>query len=132
MPIEIAQHAGYYLARFSGTLGPEDLAEATRLAAEIEKQQPAPVDRIIDLTAVQTFNVTFLAVSDTAKVRREVRFGRVVKSALVADRPVAIGFARMYQTILNNPEIEVAIFATVAEALAWLAGAAPADPGGAG
>ena len=132
MPIQIVQYPGYYLARFSGTLGPEDLVEATRLAAEVELQHPTPVDRVIDLTAVEAFNVNFMAVSETARVRREARFGRVVKSALVADRPVAVGFARMYQTILNNPEIEVAIFATLAEALAWFTADAPPGGGGAG
>lgn len=131
MPIEIVQHPGYYVARFRDTLGPEDLVEAARRADEIEDQLPEPVDCIVDLTAVKKFNVNFLAVSDTAMKRRERRYGRVVKSALIADRPVAVGFARMYQTILNNPEIEVRVFATMDEGLAWLA-EAPASPGGAG
>lgn len=121
MPIEIVRRPSYYLATFHGALTPEDLQECARRTAELEDADPEPVDRIADLSPVESFAVNFLAVSDLAKKRRDRRYGRIVKSALVADRPVAVGFARMYQTILNNPDIDVRIFPTMDDAVAWLA-----------
>jgi hypothetical protein len=121
MALEIVRRPAFYLATFTGTLTPEDLQECARRTAELEDADPEPVDRIADLCPVETFAVNFLAVSDLAKKRRDKRYGRTVKSALVADRPVAVGFARMYQTILNNPDIDVRIFPTLDQAVAWLA-----------
>ena len=121
MALAIVRQPDHFEATFSGTIGPEDLLECARLTTELEEASPEPIDRIADLSPVENFNVNFLAVSDLAKKRRDKRYGRLVKSALVADRPVAVGFARMYQTILNNPDIEVRIFPTLAEARAWLA-----------
>jgi len=125
MSLEIEQHADYFLATFRGTMSPADLVECAVRTAELEDATPAPLDRIADLSPVETFDVNFLAVSDLAKKRRDKRYGRVVKSALVADRPVAVGFARMYQTILNNPDIDVRIFPSMDEARAWLAEGEP-------
>jgi hypothetical protein len=130
MALAIVRQTDHFLATFSGTMGPEDLLECAVRTAELEEASPEPLDRIADLSPVETFNVNFLAVSDLAKKRRDKRYGRLIKSALVADRPVAVGFARMYQTILNNPDIDVRIFPSLAEARAWLAdkNAAAEDP----
>jgi len=121
MALEIARRPTHYLATFRGTLTPEDLQECARCTAELEEADAEPLDRIADLSKVENFAVNFLAVSDLAKKRRDKRYGRLVKSALVAERPVAVGFARMYQTILNNPDIVVRIFPSMDDALAWLA-----------
>jgi hypothetical protein len=43
-----------------------------------------------------------------------------VKSAIVAPMPVQVGFARMFQILNDHPQIEVQLFATLAEAEAWL------------
>jgi hypothetical protein len=133
MALAIVRLPDYFLATFSGTMTPEDLVECARLTLELEEASSEPVDRIADLSPVENFNVNFLAVSDLARKRRDKRYGRLVKSALVADRPVAVGFARMYQTILNNPDIDVRIFPTMDEARAWLAeqdsGAPARNPG---
>src|ERR1043165_7736498 len=99
MALEIVRKPQYFLATFSGTMSPEDLIACAVRTAELEEATPEPLDRIADLSPVETFNMNFLAVSDLAKKRRDKRYGRIVKSALVADRPVAVGFARMYQTI---------------------------------
>jgi hypothetical protein len=48
--------------------------------------------------------------------RRTQRFANSIKSAVVASRPVQVGFARMYQTLNTNPQVEIQIFAALAEA----------------
>src|SRR5512140_3223589 len=121
MALQIVQQDDYFLATFSGALTPDDLVACAERTIELEDASDVPLDRIADLTPVDSFDVDFLAVSDLAKKKRERRYSRIVKSALVADRPVAVGFARMYQTILNNPDVDVRIFPSLDEARAWVA-----------
>ena len=120
MPFEINEKPGYFVNRIYGTVAPADLAEMVNRAVEVEKRHPEGIHRITDFRDVEVFNVQYASVSDFAKKRREETFARVLKSAIVADRPVALGFARMYQTILNHPQIELRIFPTMEEAEAWV------------
>ena len=122
MPFELTEMPGYFVARCYGIVSPADLAEMVRRAIEVESRHPDGVDRIADFRDVEVFNIQYATVSDFAKKRREQTFPRLIKSALVADRPVAMGFARMYQTILNHPQVELRIFPTMEEALAWVTG----------
>lgn len=125
MPFELTEHPGYFRIRCYGAVTPEDLVEAARQVVDIERAHPEGIDRLTDFREVEEFRVQYLFVSDFAKKRRESRMARAVKSAIVADRPVATGFANMYRTILNHPEVEVRVFPTEAEALAWLREPAP-------
>jgi len=120
MPFELTEKPGYFVVRCYGIVGPADLAEMIRRAIEVESRHPDGVDRISDFRDVEVFNIQYGSVSEFAKARREQGFARVIKSAIVADRPVAVGFARMYQTILNHPKIELRIFPTMEEAIAWV------------
>ena len=114
----------YFVNRCFGIVSADDLKLMVGRAAEIEEAHPEGIDRITDFRDVEVFNLQYASVSDFAKSRRQQAFPRVIKSALVADRPVAVGFARMYQTILNHPQIDLAIFPTMEEALAWVTGGA--------
>jgi hypothetical protein len=122
MPFELTEMAGYFVARCYGIVSPADLSEMVRRAIEVESRHPDGVDRIADFRDVEVFNIQYGTVSEFAKARREEAFTRTIKSAIVADRPVAVGFARMYQTILNHPQIELRIFPTMEEAQAWVTG----------
>lgn len=122
MPFELKELPGYFVTRCYGIVSPVDLTVMVARALEIEQTHPGGVDRITDFRDVEVFNIQYGEVSDFAKKRREQAFPRLIKSAIVADRPVAMGFARMYQTILNHPQIELRIFPTMEEALAWVTG----------
>ncbi len=43
-----------------------------------------------------------------------------VKSATVADRPLTVGVARMFMAINENPNLDMRVFSTLEEAMAWL------------
>lgn len=125
MPFELTQHPGYFVVRCFGIVSPDDLAAMVHRAIEVEELHPEGIDRIADFRDVEVFNIQYATVSDFAKSRREQAFPRMIKSGLVADRPVAVGFARMYQTILNHPSIELRIFPTFDEARDWVTGKTP-------
>jgi hypothetical protein len=43
-----------------------------------------------------------------------------IRSALVANRPVQFGFARMFEMLNDNPRIQIRIFGNLEEAQRWL------------
>lgn len=121
MPFEITKHRSYMLATFSGVLTAEDL---TRLGDEVEIVEdsvPVSMDRITDLTHVEKFEIGFPAVSNLAERRKKRVFTRPVRSALIAREPVQVGLARMFQTLNDNPMIEVQLFRSIEEAETWFA-----------
>lgn len=119
MPFEIRDEGGFYSARLFGVLDIEDL---DAVAAEVERLEDAGVmgDRLTDLTALEHINVGFEEVFGVALKRAQRQIRAPVRSALVADKPVQFGFARMFQILNDNPRIQIRIFGTRAEAEQWL------------
>ena len=64
-----------------------------------------------------------------AETRRRATLRNPIKSAIIASGIVHFGFARMFQTLNDNPQIVVAIFGDDESALQWLrlAGVRPPD-----
>jgi hypothetical protein len=119
MPFEIRDEGKYYYARLSGFL---DRAELNALTEEVERLEDAGVliDRITDLTSLDRIDVGFEEVFAVAQRRAERKVAAPIKSALVANRPVQFGFARMFQMLNDNPRIQIRIFGNLEEAQQWL------------
>src|SRR6185369_9544604 len=98
MPYEFRDEGTYYYARLSGSL---DRAELNAMTQEVERLEDAGVmlDRITDLTSVERIDVGFEEVFAVAQRRAERRVATPIRSALVANRPVQFGFARMFQML---------------------------------
>jgi hypothetical protein len=131
MPTELTNQGDFLLARFYGVVTVAELVQAASELEVVEDSIPTPMDRIIDLTAVERFEFGFSAVSFVASQRRVRRFSKSVKSALIVSDPVQFGLARMFQTMNDNPQIEIQILPSVAQARDWFAGKTKVDgPGG--
>jgi hypothetical protein len=87
----------------------------------LEDQSPVPKNRISDLTSLEEIEVGFQSVLQVAEARTRRRLAAPVKSALIARSPLHFGFARMFQMLNTNPQIELRIFASTEEALQWFA-----------
>lgn len=120
MPFEIATPGSYILTTGYGVVTAADLRALADAAEDVEARFGA-ANRLSDLTAIESFDFDFTAVSALADRRRVVRFEVPVKSAIVAVKPVAIGFARMFQTLNDNPQVDIRIVSSRAEAEAWFA-----------
>lgn len=120
MPFEITVATGCILTRLFGAVTPADLSALAEQMAAIETRHPA-ANRLTDLTAVDSFDFDFTAVSALADRRRGLEFPAPLKSAIVAVKPVAIGFTRMFQTLNDNPQVEIRIVSSREEAEAWFA-----------
>ena len=118
MPVEMSAGADYIMARFFGAVSPADLQALADQTHTIEARHQVP-NRLTDLTAVERFEFDFTAVSALADRRRAVRFQAPIRSAIIAVAPVAIGFSRMFQTLNDNPQIEIRIVSSREEAEVW-------------
>jgi hypothetical protein len=68
-------------------------------------------------------DLDFPKMEAVASRRRKAPLKNKVKSAIVAPRLDQFGFARMFATLNDNPNIEIQIFNDRDRALEWLGGA---------
>lgn len=118
MPFEISTPGNYILTRGYGIITAADLIAIANDVEPVEARHQT-ANRLTDLTAVEHFDFDFTAVSALADRRRALRHSTPIRSAIVAVKPVAIGFARMFQTLNDNPQVEIRIVSTREEAQAW-------------
>jgi hypothetical protein len=119
MPFEITNHGAFLFGRLYGTVTASDLDQLANDTEALEDSIPEALDRICDITAVARFEVGFSAVNALAERRRIRKFAKRVKSAIIVQDLVHLGIARMFQTLNDNPQIEIRIFRSTAEAKEW-------------
>jgi len=84
--------------------------------------------RISDLRPAVRLDIDFNGVAALAAERVRRSFPNSFKSAIIAPDPARFGFARMFQTLNDNPQITLAIFRDEPEALAWIMAPGLAPP----
>ncbi|MDE3056545.1 MAG: hypothetical protein KGJ59_01125 [Bacteroidota bacterium] len=120
MPYTLETSKSLWRVIFSGTVIRDDLRSLVVKAEGLEKASAIGVNRLIDLRGAQAINIEFSDVSDFVARRRSFKLPNNVKSAFLTSDPVQFGFARMFQTILDHPQITVEVFENEKEALDWL------------
>jgi hypothetical protein len=118
MPFEISIEKDYLLIQLFGALTGEELLEAGRQLQKREEDDPL-IPRVTDVTGIDELKLGFPDIEALANARRVLVFSTPIRSAIVATRPLHIGYARMFQTLNSNPSIDVRIVASREEALAW-------------
>jgi hypothetical protein len=88
-----------------------------------ERIQECPFDRYIDFSGLTEVRLKLDHVFEIARQRRRVR--QPVKSALVADQPLTLVFAQMYEHLMEHAMIEVRCFRNRKAAAEWLEVPAP-------
>jgi len=124
MPFEIQADAQTIRTIFTGKVTETEIDDLAREIARIEGEYKIGPDRLVDFSAIEKSEVTSASIEQRAKAGRERVYPNKFRSAIVAQRLVDYGCARMYQTYNDNPQIEIRVFKTRAEAEAWLAGGA--------
>lgn len=103
-----------------GIVTREDLGGLAAAARTADEGYPETPGRLVDLTAVDDFDITFSDVFARAK-EREARATCPFKTAVLVASPVQRGFGRMYQAIVMHPKIAVEVFEDRQAAESWLA-----------
>jgi hypothetical protein len=105
---------------FSGTVTNADLVRAAAEIAEVEASCDVVPHRSADLRPIERLEIDFGGIFTLAEARRRLIFRNPFKTAIVASDIVHFGFARMFQTLNDHPQIVVAIFGDEEHALQWL------------
>lgn len=84
-------------------------------------------DRVADLSTVEGVSLNFSAITNYAAARRTAPLKNKVKAAIVAPHPLQYGFARMFQTLNDNPDINMEIFTDTDSGLAWISAGKSGD-----
>jgi hypothetical protein len=105
---------------FSGTFTNQDLSRGEIGVTELEVSSALIPHRSADLRPVDRLEIDFIGVLALADARRWRRFKNPFKTAIIAPDLVRYGFARMFQTLNDHPQIVIAIFGEEAEAVNWL------------
>lgn len=122
---KIAQ--GIVYLTFRGYVMAEDIRDMVDLLTKIETEARVSPDRIVDLSAIEGISLNFSAIIDYSVMRRKAPLRNKVKAAIVAPHPLQYGFARMFQTLNANPDIDMEIFTDQNSGLAWISAGKSSD-----
>lgn len=103
----------------TGRVTGSDLLRVVSETVNYERDPVVP-HRVTDLTKITTLDVSFPDVMTIAEQRRVLRFQNSFKSAIIAQQELHLGYARMFQTLNDNPQIYIKIFADRQAADRWL------------
>lgn len=120
MPCRLTETPDYLLVEYYGVVTPGCLLDASRIMERFEKAHEHSLHRLCTLTGVTQFAIDFGVVLQTAERRRKFRLSRRIRDAIVVSGDLQLGFARMYQQVIEHPQIDFRIFEDRQEAEAWL------------
>jgi len=121
MKCAITLEDGVLLIRLSDVIQNADLLELFHLVKDAESRTPATPHRLTDLTGLTELRLNFAGMNDVVRLRKALTFPNSFKSAIVAPEPAQFGFARMFQTLNDHPQIEIRVFRDLPSAREWLA-----------
>lgn len=120
MPFRISLLPEYVHVEWYGDLLNEDLRA---IAAELPKigQQLRKVPNILHtFDKVDAVKLQFDAMHAHTRNLSRIALPNRSKTASYCDRPLVFGVARMMQSLNNNPALQMEVFSSLDEALAWL------------
>ena len=120
MPFQIQGDAEIIRIILSGHLTEAEIGDLGRTLVRLEADYPTTPNRLTDLTEVEKGNFPYAAIQERAQKNRDRVYATRFKSAIVAPKTVDYGLTRIYQTLSENPQVDLQIFKTRAEAEEWL------------
>ena len=98
----------------------EDLQRFVEEMERLEQQLEVTPSRIVDMRRITQATVDFQALYSLAERRRTEQPKNPIRTAGVATSQVAIGYARMFQTLMaNHPLVTLKLFETFEDAERW-------------
>jgi len=120
MPFQITTQPGFLRVVITGRLNREEVVAVGLAVREIEVESERVPDRLTDVTGVEISELTGEDIQYFARRRREARYPNSFRNAIVAPQPAQYGYARMFQTLIDHPDITTQVFSDEAAAIAWL------------
>ena len=126
MPFDVRTDPSNGLLSISvtGTVSREDLEHMFDEIERIEDSHPGIPSRLADFRQVERFDADFAHVFPLAERRKKRQHHAPHRTAIVVEKPLHVGFVRLYQTLNDNPRTKIEVFSDPARAMDWLAAAA--------
>ncbi len=121
MPYSVRKADGLIWIRLAGEMTTDELLGMMDEIVAVEDANPAPIDRIADMTDLASAGIS----GDDLRLLTLVRQSRPVRGptrlAIAAPGDAEFGFGRMYQMMNERPDFAIEVFRSMEAALAWLA-----------
>ncbi len=120
MPYTIRVENNVVRVALTGCITASDLTALAGESKNYEHNVAVVPHRITDMTGIEELAIHYPDISALAAMRGQVRFPNAFKSAIIARNVNHVGYARMFQTLNDNPQIVVRIFPDEASANEWI------------
>jgi hypothetical protein len=127
MAVTVEHRPDLILIRLTEAVSVDYLYELAGQLDEIDQLTPG-LPRLADATDITAVRVDFAAMFEFADRRKRQGFAGDVRTAILVASNVGFGCARMFETLLQHPQVTVEVFRDREAALAWL-GAGPTRVG---
>lgn len=122
MPFTLEEDGEFLRVRLQGHVPGKELHEVLTAMETLVRGRARWPDNLVDLRGIDLSDLDFADVRSLAKRRQALKPPHPFRTAMVADGPLVMGFARMFQTVNDNPAITLEIFRSIETAEAWLTG----------
>jgi hypothetical protein len=120
VPFQIQIAGPILLNTFSGDVTGAEFIEFAGELKRVEGDFERVPNRLTDLSGVTTWETGYMIMDELTRNRRAQVFSNKFRSAIVGPTPHTFGIGRMFQSLNDNPQIEMQVFKTKVEAEEWL------------
>ncbi|RPI06446.1 MAG: STAS/SEC14 domain-containing protein [Ignavibacteriae bacterium] len=118
MPYTIDKNGGVIKVHYTGSLTDEDIRGV--VSSSLDCGEIDTTDRIEDMRNLNSIHLGYKELAKITANLQNLQLPRIVKTAILTDNPLQFVFARMFQTILDHPQMKIEIFSDEAQACSWL------------
>jgi len=118
MPYSIEKNLGFIKVTYWGILSKEDVMEVIKYS--LGEETLYLLDRLEDMRKLKSVQTGYTELLEVTNHLRTVQLPQTVKTALLTSNELQYGVARMFQTILDHPQMKLEIFTDEKEAMNWL------------
>jgi hypothetical protein len=120
MPYQISQDSLLIRLTYAAYVSRDDVLNSAHAIIDLGSQCAHRPDQLTDLTAIKQSETGYDVLMPVGIERRTRTFPNTFKHAIVAPTELPFGLARMFQSLVSNPQIDTQIYKTVTEAEQWL------------
>jgi hypothetical protein len=102
-----------------GALTLQDLLACVERCERFDATCSDITHHLIDFTAVEQFEIGFDEMNIVTARCNSQTCRHPIRCAVIAQRPLAVGFARMFELLTNHPRVEIRVLRSCDDALAW-------------
>ena len=105
---------------YEGTLDNKDIQGVLRDGLIKDGKELNLINRIEDMRKLKGITIGFDELRGFTESLRTIQLPQTVKTAILTGNPLQYGIARMFQSILEHPQMKIEIFSNEEEANNWL------------